>query len=71
MNITHVSTSSLPFDSNSTFEIVRQRGTEPSGRTRWRTNGNTVDELSVKNLPKLSKHKVSQQHVFGVFGVFF
>ena len=54
-----------PFDSISTSEIVRQRGTEPSRRTRWRTNGN-----SVKNLPHPA-NRVSPRHVFGRFVSFF
>ena len=48
-------TSSPRLDSNSTFENVRQGGTEPSRRTRWQTNGNNFDELSGNNLPKFSK----------------
>ena len=55
------------FDSNSTFEIVRQRGTELSRRTRWRTTGNNVYELSSgKNLPKFTKRSESATVFFGV-----
>ena len=48
-------TSSLRLDSNSTFENVRQGGTELSRRTRWQTNGNKFDELSGNNRPKFSE----------------
>ena len=57
-------------NSNSTFETVAQRRTQPSRRTRWRTNGNNVDELGGNNLPTIS-NKWSLQHVFGVFVVLF
>ena len=51
------------FDSNSTFVFVRQRGTEPSRRTRWRPNGNNVDELSGKKPTNIERKKKNPQHV--------